>query len=61
VSTQEKQSSHLRLPGFLLEKEIGLGDAFARVTSALGVRPCDGCYHRAEKLNQWVSFGGRAR
>lgn len=49
----------VRLPGFLVEEEIGLGDVIKRATSALGLTPCEGCQRRAMKLNQWMSFVGR--
>lgn len=35
----------------------GLGDAVARVTSAVGVKPCGGCKKRQEALNRLVPFG----
>ena len=34
----------------------GLGDAVARVTGAVGVRPCAGCKRRQQKLNELVPF-----
>jgi hypothetical protein len=46
----------VRIPGFLIEQEIGLGDAIKRVTYAMGIKPCDGCNKRAAALNQWVRF-----
>jgi hypothetical protein len=46
----------VRLPGFLIEEEIGLGDAIKRVTYAMGIRPCGGCEKRAAALNRWVQF-----
>jgi hypothetical protein len=46
----------VRLPGFLVEKEVGLGDAINRVTYGMGVRPCGGCEKRAAALNSWVVF-----
>jgi hypothetical protein len=46
----------IRLPGFLVEEEMGLGDAIKRVTYALGVTACDGCGKRAEALNRWIRF-----
>jgi hypothetical protein len=38
----------LCLPGFLIEEEIGLGDAIKRVTYAMGIKPCGGCKQRAD-------------
>jgi hypothetical protein len=46
----------VRLPGFLVEEEIGLGDVIKRVTYAMGVTPCAGCEQRAAALNQWMTF-----
>jgi hypothetical protein len=46
----------VRLPGFLIEEEIGLGDAIKRATYAMGIKPCGGCEKRAAALNQWMHF-----
>lgn len=46
----------VRLPGFLIEEEIGLGDAIKRVTYAIGIQPCSGCEKRATALNRWIKF-----
>ena len=46
----------VRLPGFLVEEEIGLGDVIKRVTYAMGIKPCGGCEKRAAALNRWVHF-----
>jgi len=50
------QPHRIRLPGFLIDEEIGLGDAVRRVTYALGVKPCSGCERRAAALNRWMHF-----
>jgi len=47
---------HVRLPGFLVETEIGLGDAIKRTTSYLGIKPCGGCQERAKALNRFLTF-----
>jgi hypothetical protein len=49
----------VRLPGFVTEEEVGLGDVIKRSTSALGIRPCGGCQARAATLNRWVTFTGK--
>jgi hypothetical protein len=50
-------SSHrVRLPGFLVQDEVGLGDIVQRVTYATGIRPCGGCERRAAALNRWMTF-----
>jgi hypothetical protein len=46
----------VRLPGFLIDEEIGLGDAIKRLSYALGIKPCDGCEKRAAALNRWMRF-----
>jgi hypothetical protein len=52
----------VRLPGFVSDQDVGLGDVVTRSTSALGVRPCAGCAQRAAALNRWVVLGrGRSQ
>ena len=46
----------VRLPGFISDEEIGLGDAVKRVTYAMGIRSCGGCEQRAAALNRWMVF-----
>jgi hypothetical protein len=46
----------VRLPGFISEKEIGLGDVIKQATSAVGIRPCAECEGRAAALNRWMVF-----
>jgi hypothetical protein len=48
-----------RLPGFVSDEEIGLGDAIKRVTHAFGVKPCSGCERRAAALNRRLVFSRR--
>ena len=52
----ERPAHRVRLPGFLIEDEIGLGDAIKRLTYAMGIKPCAGCEKRADTLNRWVHF-----
>ena len=49
----------VRLPGFITEEEIGLGDAVKRATAYLGIKPCGGCESRATALNRWLVFSQR--
>ncbi len=46
----------VRLPGFISDKEIGLGDVIKRTTAYLGIKPCGGCESRRNTLNQWMVF-----
>jgi hypothetical protein len=49
----------VRLPGFIIDEEIGLGDVIKRSTSYIGIRPCGGCERRAAALNRWLIFTNR--
>ena len=49
----------VRLPGFVTDEEIGLGDAIKRATSYIGITPCGGCARRAAALNRWMVFTPR--
>ncbi len=49
----------VRLPGFVTDKEVGLGDVIKRVTSSIGIKPCTGCKRRAAALNRRFVFTGR--
>lgn len=57
--TGERQPHRLRLPGFITDEEVGLGDALKRMTYAVGIKPCGGCEQRAARLNRWLTFSGR--
>jgi hypothetical protein len=48
----------VRLPGFISDKEIGLGDVIKHATYAMGIKPCGGCKRRAATLNRWMVFNG---
>jgi hypothetical protein len=52
----ERQPHRVRLPGFIKEEAIGLGDVLKRTTYAMGLKPCGGCQKRAAVLNRWMSF-----
>jgi hypothetical protein len=56
---RERRSRQVRLPGFVVDEAIGLGDAIKRATSYAGIRPCGGCEHRAAALNRWLVFTRR--
>ena len=49
----------VRLPGFVTDEEIGLGDVMKRTTSYFGIPPCGGCERRAAALNRWMIFTHR--
>ncbi len=52
----DRPQHKVRLPGFLVDEEIGLGDVISRATAKFGIRPCGGCQRRAETLNRWLAF-----
>ena len=52
----ERQPHRIRLPGFIKEEEVGLGDVIKKVTYAVGIKPCTGCEKRAAALNRWMRF-----
>lgn len=58
---KENKPLMVRLPGFINEKEIGLGDLIKRATSALGIKPCSSCEQRADVLNSWVIFNSKKK
>jgi hypothetical protein len=58
-AARERRPYEVRLPGFVRDEDVGLGDVVKRATHSLGIRPCRGCEHRAAVLNRWVVFSGR--
>jgi hypothetical protein len=54
-----RRPRQVRLPGFVSDEPVGLGDAIKRATSLVGIRPCGGCLERAAQLNRRVVFTGR--
>jgi hypothetical protein len=60
-STEKRQRKpyRVRLPGFVSEEDVGLGDAIKRATSTVGIKPCGECGRRAAALNRWMVFSGR--
>ena len=55
-SANRGEPFELRIPGLLLEHDLGLGDAIKQVTYRMGATPCSGCDRRASALNRWVVF-----
>jgi len=56
---REPHTFHVKLPGFIREDEVGLGDVIKSLTTRFGVRPCGGCERRAAALNERIRFGRR--
>jgi hypothetical protein len=61
VAEERRQPRVVRLPGFVSDEPVGLGDAIKRATSTVGIKPCGGCAQRAARLNSRVAFKGRGR
>jgi hypothetical protein len=55
----QKSTHQVRLPGFIVDDDIGLGDVIKRATAYFGIKPCGGCEERATALNRWIGFKGR--
>lgn len=55
---KQRKPIQVRLP-FDLQKDVGLGDAIKRVTTAVGMKPCKGCEQRAATLNRHMVFTTR--
>jgi hypothetical protein len=55
----EHQPHRVRLPGFIADEEIGLGDVIKRTSTYLGIQPCGACERRAAALNRWLTFTNR--
>jgi hypothetical protein len=58
--TAQNPPSRVRLPGFITDEDVGLGDVIKRITYAVGLKPCGGCERRAAALNRWVTFSRRS-
>ncbi|UCC81357.1 MAG: hypothetical protein JSW64_08145 [Candidatus Zixiibacteriota bacterium] len=56
-----REPRRIRIPGFISDDDIGLGDVVKKVTTTFGIRPCRGCYRRAAALNRWLVFSPRPR
>jgi adenosyl cobinamide kinase/adenosyl cobinamide phosphate guanylyltransferase len=57
----DPKAREVRLPGFLVSEEVGMGDVIKKATAWAGVKPCGGCNKRAAALNQRVTFTPRGR
>jgi len=55
----EPRPYQVRLPGFVSEKAVGLGDVITYATSVIGIKGCGGCAKRAAALNRRLTFSGR--
>ena len=61
TESSETPLYRVRLPTFIADEEIGLGDVIKRASSYVGIKPCAGCERRAAALNRWASFAGRTK
>jgi hypothetical protein len=59
VEKPQHQPYRVRLPGFIADEDVGLGELIKRVTSAAGIKPCGGCQRRANTLNRLMVFSGK--
>lgn len=56
----DRKPYRVRLPGFISDEDVGLGEVIKRATSTVGIRPCNSCAERAVRLNRWIAFTGRS-
>ncbi|HKO99571.1 MAG TPA: hypothetical protein VJU86_21510 [Pyrinomonadaceae bacterium] len=56
---RERAPHRVRLPGFIAEEDVGLGEVIKRATYAMGIKTCGGCERRAATLNRWMVFSGK--
>jgi hypothetical protein len=61
IDELKSESRPVRLPGFLNENDVGLGDVIKRATSYVGIRPCGGCEARAAALNRRFVFSSPSK
>ena len=59
TGSMARQPYRMRLPGFVRDEDIGLGDLVKRATASLFIKPCGGCARRAAALNRWLTFTAR--
>lgn len=52
----KKWQNFLKKPQKPIEQSKGLGDTIAKVTSAVGIKPCGGCKKRQEALNKALPY-----
>ena len=52
-----RQPYRMRLPGFVSEEDIGLGDVITQTHIDAGNQALRGIAQRAATLNQWLVFG----
>lgn len=57
----ERKPRTVRLPLFVSDEPVGLGDVVKRATSSIGIKPCGGCADRAARMNSRVAFTGRRK
>jgi hypothetical protein len=54
--SNDRKPYFVRLPGFIIDEEIGLGDVIKQVTYTMGIQHCTGCQKRASALNARLVF-----
>jgi hypothetical protein len=61
LDQSERAPFRVRIPGFLVGEDVGLGTAINRVTYVLGIKSCRGCDRRAAALDRRVVLSGKPR
>lgn len=60
-ASSTRKPRNVRLPVFVSDEPVGLGDVIKRATSSVGIKPCGGCAQRAARLNSRIAFAPRSR
>ena len=59
ASGRDRKPLTVRVPRFVADSEIGLGEAIRRVTATAGVKACGGCIRRARALDRRFTLAPR--
>lgn len=59
ASDENVPRHRVRLPNFIVQEPTGAGRVVSRLTSAVGIRPCEPCRRRAARLDHWLRFEPR--
>jgi hypothetical protein len=54
--TEDREPHRVRIPEFITDEDVGLGDVIKKATLIVGIRPCSGCAERVTRLNNWMVF-----
>ena len=53
IGSSEQALPDERIVNVISNERIGLGDLIAKSTSVVGIKSCNGCTQRQQRLNKW--------